>query len=67
VGQLVGAVLVVEDPPWSDVTDPVFVTDLFVLPARRRRCRGLEAVHGSTRFSNQWWAYGSLLKASTSW
>lgn len=36
-GAVVGAVLVVDDPPWPDVTDPTFVIDLFVAPAARRR------------------------------
>jgi len=35
--RVVGAVLVVDDPPWPDVTDPTFVIDLFVDPAFRGR------------------------------
>lgn len=34
---LAGAILTVEDPPWPDVPRGPFVTDLFVLPTRRRR------------------------------
>ncbi len=35
-GVLLAAVLTVEDPPWDDVIDAMFVIDLFVDPEHRR-------------------------------
>jgi ribosomal protein S18 acetylase RimI-like enzyme len=36
-GALVAAILIVDSPPWEDVTDLVFIIDLFTVPALRGR------------------------------